>query len=141
MTSSSPDEPTLFECTQCGTCCQGYGGTAVSEEDMRDIAWYLGIEVDEFRERYCVLSGNKFMLAQKDDGYCIFYDRNCSIHPVKPKMCRRWPFIDSLLVDISNWYIMADCCPGMNRALGTETLFEKIKDRFARNPSIIDESD
>jgi hypothetical protein len=28
-------------------------------------------------------------------------------------MCRRWPFIDSVLKDVANWRIMASMCPGI----------------------------
>ena len=28
-------------------------------------------------------------------------------------MCRQWPFIESVLVDINNWRIMAGLCPGI----------------------------
>jgi hypothetical protein len=28
-------------------------------------------------------------------------------------MCRRWPFIESILVDAGNWHAMAATCPGM----------------------------
>jgi hypothetical protein len=28
-------------------------------------------------------------------------------------MCRRWPFIESVLRDVANWRIMASMCPGM----------------------------
>ena len=43
----------------------------------------------------------------------FFWDRICTIHPVKPQMCRRWPFIESVLRDVANWRIMASMCPGM----------------------------
>ena len=29
------------------------------------------------------------------------------------QMCRRWPFIDSILADAGNWRAMAATCPGM----------------------------
>jgi len=28
-------------------------------------------------------------------------------------MCRCWPFIDSVLVDVENWHIMVASCPGI----------------------------
>jgi hypothetical protein len=28
-------------------------------------------------------------------------------------MCRRWPFIESVLKDVANWRIMATMCPGI----------------------------
>jgi uncharacterized protein len=106
-------ERVFFNCTQCGDCCKGYGGTYLTDEDIAAIAAHLEIPPSEFKERYCVLSGERYVLAQRDDGYCIFWDRNCTIHAIKPEMCRKWPFIDSLLKDIGNWQTMASVCPGM----------------------------
>ena len=103
----------FFECTQCGQCCKGYGGTYVSEADIAAIARFLGVSAATFQSRYCAISGGKPLLAQRADGYCIFYENNCSIHPVKPRMCRRWPFIPAVLADVANWRAMADACPGM----------------------------
>lgn len=112
--SPSPDD--IFQCRQCGDCCKGFGGTYVTEADMAAIARCIGTDAAAFRERYCRPSGSRFVLAQGEDGYCIFYkDRLCGIHPVKPDMCRNWPFIKSVLVDPANWRIMANSCPGMKQ--------------------------
>ena len=112
----------LFSCTQCGQCCKGFGGTYVTPEEQTAIAAFLGIPTLRFVKQYCVPSGRKLVLAQGSEGSCIFYRENCSIHPVKPRMCRRWPFIDALVVDISNWHAMADSCPGMRTDVDDKTL-------------------
>ena len=117
----------LFECTQCGDCCKGFGGTYLTDSDITQIAAFIGADSAEFKQRYCVLSGNRPVLAQQDNGYCIFFDQNCSIHAVKPQMCRKWPFIPSLLVDIVNWRIMADVCPGMNNNIDDRQLLAAIR--------------
>ena len=120
----------LFACTQCGQCCKGFGGTYVTQEDQAAIAAFLEVPPADFQSGYCVPSGRKVVLAQDSQGYCIFYrDQNhsCSIHPVKPRMCRRWPFIDALLVDIGNWYAMADSCPGMRIDVDTPALMAAVK--------------
>jgi uncharacterized protein len=120
-------DPALFECTQCGACCKGYGGTYVSESDITKIAAFIGAPVREFKRRYCVPSGNRWVLAQQPNGFCVFFDRNCTIHTVKPRMCRQWPFIPSLLIDITNWRIMAGVCPGMRNHLDDTQLLEAIR--------------
>lgn len=114
----------LFKCTQCGDCCKGYGGTYLTETDFAAIAKHLGISVPAFKEQFCVPSGNRFVLAQRADGYCIFWDQICTIHAIKPKMCRKWPFIDSLLTDIGNWKIMASVCPGIQADADKDQLRE-----------------
>lgn len=117
----------LFECTQCGDCCKGYGGTYLTEADIDRIAAFIGEESLEFKRRYCVTSGNRQVLAQQSNGYCIFFDRNCSIHPVKPRMCKQWPFIESLKIELANWHIMASVCPGMNTDLDDRQLVAAIR--------------
>lgn len=121
----------LFACTQCGACCKGYGGTYVTPADIAVIADFILVSPDEFEKRYCVPSGHRLLLAQREDGYCIFWDQNCTIHPVKPRMCRKWPFIESLLVDIINWQIMADSCPGMQHSVSEDTLKAYVQRQLA----------
>ena len=125
MTSDSP-ESLLFDCRQCGDCCRGYGGTYVSEEDIRRIAAYIGEDPARFIERYCQMSGRRPVLAQAANGYCVFWDKLCTIHPVKPRMCRRWPFIDAVLVDIQNWKSMGASCPGIRTDLPDDVVREEI---------------
>ncbi len=116
MPSGAPEPPAVFECRQCGDCCRGYGGTYVTRPDIEAIAAHLGIDPDFCRKTYCRPSGNKLLLAQRKDAYCIFWDRLCTIHPVKPRMCRQWPYIESVLKDIANWRAMASMCPGIRAA-------------------------
>jgi uncharacterized protein len=103
----------LFQCQKCGDCCKGFGGTYVTENDINNISNFIGIPPHEFKTNYCCISNNKPLLAQKTDGYCVFWDNICTIHPVKPKMCKTWPFIPSILIDPNNWSLMASVCPGM----------------------------
>ena len=108
-----PDD--LFECQMCGDCCKGFGGTYVTEMDIENIAEYIGTSPETFVKDYCQMSGSKPVLAQKNDQFCIFWDETklCTIHPVKPRMCRAWPFIQNILVDPKNWEIMSNSCPGI----------------------------
>lgn len=113
MPSDLKDFEALFECRRCGACCRGYGGTYVSEPEIEAISRYIDSDPRRFIAEYCDFSGTKPVLAQKKDGFCVFWDQLCTIHPVKPQMCRRWPFLESILVDPNNWQIMADSCPGI----------------------------
>ena len=119
----NPDE--FFKCRQCGECCQGYGGTHLTDGEIEVIARFINLDPDRFVDQFCSFSGNRPVLAQRQDGYCIFWDRLCTIHPVKPLMCRKWPFLESILVDSINWLTMAKSCPGIQTNVDIETL-EKI---------------
>jgi len=126
-----PEE--LFECRRCGDCCKGFGGTYLTEADIEAISRYIGSNPAKFVARYCSLSGTKPVLAQRSDGYCIFWDKICTIHPVKPHMCRKWPFIESILVDAKNWLIMADSCPGIHTDIPFDAVQEYVKKKLAND--------
>ena len=113
MPSDDVKPEMLFTCARCGDCCRGYGGTYVDAVDIAAIAAFIRTEPSVVVERYCRRSGGKHLLAQREDGYCVFWDESCTIHPVKPRMCRRWPFIESVVAEPQNWLIMAGLCPGM----------------------------
>ena len=123
----------LFECIQCGECCKGFGGTYVSPGDIEALAGYLEISAETVRETYCAPSGSRLVLAQGADGYCIFCkDKRCSIHPVKPRMCRAWPFIEGVLADVANWDAMAASCPGMKTGHPPEKILSCTAAALAR---------
>lgn len=122
----------LFDCTLCGECCKGYGGTYVTETDIEAIARYVGVTAQRLVARYTRTSGDKRVLAQADNGYCIFWDRVCTIHPVKPRMCRQWPFIRNILVDVNNWRAMAASCPGMNPDAPDQAIIGCVKKAVQR---------
>jgi len=127
MTSSH-----LFDCVMCGDCCRGYGGTFLTPTDIAAISEFVKMDPVRFQEVYCALSAGKPILSQRDDGYCIFWDEKCRIHPVKPPMCRAWPFIEAILTDVNNWYAMADCCPGMRKDATAQEILQCVKEELKR---------
>jgi hypothetical protein len=122
MTSNKRKSDQIFECRMCGDCCKGYGGTYLRETDVAAIAAYLGIDVAEFKSAYCESSGSKTILAQQPNGYCVFWNNLCTIHPVKPRMCRQWPYIKSVLIDVENWYAMGTMCPGIRQDVSPQEI-------------------
>jgi len=123
----------IFHCTRCGDCCKGFGGTYVTAAEIKAIADFVKTGAEEFLASYCQLSGQRPVLAQGPNGYCIFWDGDCSIHPVKPRMCRRWPFIESVLIDINNWQIMAGMCPGIRSDIPDKSLRECVRQEIEKD--------
>jgi hypothetical protein len=122
----------IFQCQKCGDCCKGYGGTYVNESDINQIANYIHVTRESFIKDYCVMSGKKYVLAQDDNtGYCKFWNKLCTIHPVKPKMCKAWPYLESVLIDYSNWTIMGNSCPGININAPMDKVKQIIKEKLA----------
>ena len=123
----------LFTCRKCGACCKGYGGTYVTDRDIQLISRFIGSAPPGFVDQYCNLSGNRPVLTQRKDSYCIFWDEFCTIHPVKPLMCRKWPFLESILADPDNWLIMADSCPGINTDISIDMLEKFVQQMILLN--------
>lgn len=117
----------IFSCQKCGVCCKGYGGTFVTADDVGAISSFLNEDPAVLIDKYCRKSGSKSVLTQNKDGYCIFWDGLCTIHPVKPRMCREWPFIKGMIVDIRNWRAAGESCQGIRTDLSNETVEEIIK--------------
>ncbi len=117
----------IFSCQKCGVCCKGYGGTFVTADDIGAISSFLDEDSAVLIDKYCRKSGSNSVLTQNKDGYCIFWDGLCTIHPVKPRMCREWPFIKGMIVDIRNWRAAGESCPGIRTDLSNEMVEEIIK--------------
>jgi Fe-S-cluster containining protein len=124
----------IFNCQQCGDCCKGFGGTYISPEDIDSIAAFIHAEPESFLKKYCQLSGKKPVLSQAENGYCIFWkDRICTIHSVKPRMCKAWPFIPNVLKDPENWYVMAGLCPGIRADVTPSEIVDCVRTQINQN--------
>jgi Fe-S-cluster containining protein len=123
----------IFKCQKCGDCCRGYGGTFITEKEIETIAAHIHMDSETFVENYCQISGGKRILAQSENLYCVFWDGLCTIHPVKPHMCKTWPFIGSILVDTNNWHIMASQCPGIRTDVPIEIIKKYVTKELLNN--------
>jgi Fe-S-cluster containining protein len=99
------------------------------------MAVHMGMAAGEFKQRYCTTSGGRMIIKQRSDGYCILWDQGCTVHAVKPRMCRAWPFIENLLRDIENWRIMAANCPGIRMDAAPEAIRACVRQTLAAHPS------
>jgi len=104
----------VFQCQQCGDCCAGRGGIFVRPEEVTAMAAFLGLEEEEFCVRFLEHSAQGARLAIQD-GVCVFVaDNRCRVHPVKPFICRQWPYLPILLVDEEEFEAAKGACPGLN---------------------------
>ncbi len=88
------DEEVHYVCQRCGNCCRWPGEVPVSDEEIRQIALFLGMPETAFIEQYTDVRRNRagLTLIEKPDGACIFLEGNrCTINPVKPDQCRGFP--------------------------------------------------
>ncbi|MFH1136453.1 MAG: YkgJ family cysteine cluster protein [Pseudomonadota bacterium] len=106
----------VFDCQCCGVCCRGEGGIYLPPEDAAGPAGLLGIAVPEFIETYTTPQYGLLALRTDAEGFCLFHDQeshHCRIHPVKPRMCRDWPFFWGPLNDQQGFEDAKNACPGI----------------------------
>ena len=122
----SPDPyPLVFQCRQCGDCCVGRGGILVKPDEVEAMAALLALSVPEFCRRFVEASalGPRLTVA---DGVCVFLMAGglCRVHPVKPFICRQWPFLPAILMDPDELEHAKGACPGINPACSHEDFVE-----------------
>jgi Fe-S-cluster containining protein len=115
----SPDpHPQVFHCRQCGDCCSGRGGIYVRPDEVEAMAALVELPVADFCRRYMEASDLGPRLTVAANGFCVFLmaGNRCRVHPVKPFICRQWPFLPALLVDPDELENAKTACPGLNPA-------------------------
>ena len=105
----------IFECQMCGNCCQGQGGIVISEPEQKRIADFLSLSLDKFLDSYTEFRNGKRCIKTRGNDCCIFFHEGegCGIHPVKPDVCRAWPFFRGNLLDEMSFELAKDYCPGI----------------------------
>jgi hypothetical protein len=112
--SANHNNSSVFQCQQCGDCCAGRGGIFVKPDDVEAMAALLALSVPEFCRLYMEASamGPRLTVA---DGVCVFLMPGglCRVHPVKPFICRQWPFLPAILMDPDELEHAKTACPGI----------------------------
>jgi uncharacterized protein len=105
----------VFCCQQCGDCCQGQGGIFPNAVEIDLIAQYLKITVEQLRHDFLEITSSGPAVKNKPGGGCVFNEQGrCRIHPVKPRICRDWPFLPAILVHATEFEAAKEACPGLN---------------------------
>lgn len=85
-----------FECRQCGNCCRSESMIPLTLDDIYRIADFLDMAPDDFFDTYCrelQIGGSSTPMAYlaRDQGCPFLKDNLCSIHFVKPLLCKYMP--------------------------------------------------
>ncbi|MDB6171085.1 MAG: hypothetical protein JWL59_396 [Chthoniobacteraceae bacterium] len=83
-----------YQCQRCTNCCRWPGFVKVGEEEIAAIARFLGLDDDNFIQRYTRLRPQRDGLAliDKPNGECFFLEgRDCVLQSVKPLQCAGFP--------------------------------------------------
>jgi len=92
-------------CSVCsGRCCTGEPGYIwVRPDEIRGIAAFLDMDIEDFKKTYLFKEGYRFSIkeAKKENSCeCLFFDSKnlgCTIYHVRPNQCRTFPFWDYFL--------------------------------------------
>ncbi len=105
----------VFQCQQCGECCQGRGGIFPSKREIDLIAQYLKMPVAHLVKNFLEPTPLGLAVKNKPGAGCIFNENGrCGIHPVKPRICRDWPFLTAILLHENEFEAAKEACPGLN---------------------------
>ncbi len=128
-----------FECTKCGACCRDeFLLVTVTSSDIVKIAAVLGLGPNEMLKAldFYVVSNDQpapvglekfpsvategglafIALKKMENGECVFLKENlCMIHPVRPTVCRSFPFVFNESDGQRTWGLSAKkkICPGL----------------------------
>jgi len=85
---------TFFQCKRCGRCCQTTP-VQIDWAEVEQIAATINMHPKRFRKKFCFFRGKGLFLKSP----CPFlkFSRQlayCSIYEIRPKPCRRFPFLD-----------------------------------------------
>ena len=91
----------LKVCGECGAHCCIYGGTTATKEEFDRI-------INAGHENHFVkISDNVFITKWGENGVCPYLkDKACSIHPVRPTLCKAFPV---LMLNENDYYLQH--CP------------------------------
>jgi len=155
-----------FECTKCGACCRDeFLLVTVTGSDIVRIAAVLGLSPNEMLKAldfYVVSDGeptpiglDKFpsvategglsfiALRKMENGDCVFLKEHlCMIHPVRPVVCRSFPFIFGESDGQRTWGLSAkkEICPGLGTGPQTSEIeLEELADTILPDIQIYQE--
>ena len=83
-----------YQCQRCTACCRWPGFVRITEAEIPRIAAHLGLEEEEFIQRFTRLTPQRSGLAllDKPDGSCLYLENGgCALQAVKPGQCLGFP--------------------------------------------------
>ena len=122
-----------FKCSQCGDCCTGAPGHVwVNQEEIRNLAALIGVELEEFERKYVRQVGIRKSLVEFPNGDCVFFDgeaRKCTVYEARPRQCRTWPFWHSNVRSPEDWQQTCEVCPGSGKGplVPVERILEQVR--------------
>ena len=103
-----------FECEQCGQCCEVHSvGVRITREEAALLAQRESL-ANEVYANGILEAGDTYIIPQP----CRYLvDNRCTVHDIKPSVCRTYPFNKHEKVDgKTSWVVIAGCPGGQKLA-------------------------
>ena len=102
-----------FQCQRCGICCQVADPIDIYPKDIRRLASYFNISIEEAIDEYTIPHPTEPDLrAFKKTAPCRFYDqtkKGCGIYQARPMVCRCSPFLSPGQIGLLGVEFYEDC--------------------------------
>ena len=118
----------VFLCRQCGECCQGERGILVTPAEHQAMAAHLGLSLEDFAARFLVRTPLGPQVVSRNGSCALQADGLCRVHPVKPRICREWPFLRALLDHADEFEAAKEACPGLAADAGHEEFIKASRE-------------
>jgi Fe-S-cluster containining protein len=122
-----------FRCTICGICCgdtkEKIRHILLLKPEAEQIAKATFKPILAFAEK--IENRTPYVYEMKktpEDGKCVFLENNrCTIYPLRPLICRFYPFELKIARGGNYIFLFTEECPGINKGrILSETYFKKI---------------
>jgi Fe-S-cluster containining protein len=106
-----------FQCQAgCTNCCEQQGFVYLTEEDIVNLAEFLGMTAAAFEKRYVYRTRNLRRLRVPRYAQCGFLkEGGCSVHAAKPLQCAAFPLWPELVGSKREWKKAGKHCPGIGK--------------------------
>jgi len=130
---------TFFPCKRCGRCCQTTPAE-ISWAEVTQIAASINMHPKRFRKKYCFYRGKGLFLKSP----CPFLKfsgqlAHCSIYEIRPKPCRRFPFLDlPILAGIDECALAKEIYKTILNLLNLPSLQNEWSERWSSKQTALD---
>lgn len=117
-----------FECNHCGNCCSNMTeGPPLYARDIRRLAAHFEMSPERFLDAYAVCGTERpteqgiqieiprATLSLVGKRCIFFFEERCSVHEIKPFLCRASPYIRCVLEDPARVAALEGFCEGIGK--------------------------
>lgn len=108
-----------FYCTKCGICCgdtkERCRSILLLKREVEDIAKEVLKPISDFTVNSEEMKPYSYKMKKTENGKCVFLkDNRCIIYPLRPLICKFYPFELKVMNNKKYKFLQTEECPGIN---------------------------